>query len=535
MALGVHAIVARVSVPCVALLLGVALSATAQIREGAAPPAAAAKPGPDPYGRDTPRGTIAGFNLAVHRHDFVTAGQYLQLTGSQRANSEALARGLTDLLDRYYRAPIVNLSDAPEGSTNDDLPPDRERVVLTIAGKPIDLYLVRIKDPQSGLVWLIASQTLTQVPALSRSTNITWLERLMPRALLDSRLFGVPIGVWLAWAATLVGPFAVFWLLSIAFITIAHRAITHETRRALLDSWYAGLKLLVILMCTLGTHLALMPTLGFSLSFRLAYRQVALVVVVVVGGCLLWRLMALSFAHARIMAQRRGQASLRSLLLLAERVCKTLLVLTAIFALLTIAGVNTSTALAGVGLGGVAIALGAQKSVENLLGGVFLLTDRALAVGDVCSISNRVGVVEDITMRSVRLRTTERTLLSVPAGLLSQSSLENFASRDKILAQSTLRLHYGTTAQQLRRVLNEIRTLLQQHPDLDASSARIRLVDFGVRAIELELFAYVLTPDYPRFLEVRERLLLQVATIVEASGTRFAQAAILEQETAAAR
>jgi MscS family membrane protein len=223
------------------------------------------------------------------------------------------------------------------------------------------------------------------------------------------------------------------------------------------------------------------------------------------------------------MAQRRGQAGIRSLILLAERVCKALIVMTAIFVLLTIAGVDTTTALAGVGLGGVAIALGAQKSVENLLGGVFLLTDRALAIGDFCSISNRVGVVEDVTLRSVRLRTVEQTLLSVPAGILSQSNVENFATRNKILVQCILRLSYGTTAQQLRVVLNEIHTLLVAHSGVETDTARIRLVDFGVRAIELELFAYVLTSDFDLFLATREDLLLQVATIIESSGASFAQ------------
>jgi MscS family membrane protein len=126
-------------------------------------------------------------------------------------------------------------------------------------------------------------------------------------------------------------------------------------------------------------------------------------------------------------------------------------------------------------------------------------------------------------MRSVRLRTLEQTLLSVPAGLLSQSSLENFATRDKILVQSIIRLQYGTTASQLRRVLTGIRALLDEHAGIETATSRIRLVDFGVRAIELELFAYVLTPDHLKFLEVREELFLDIATLVEASGAVFSQ------------
>jgi MscS family membrane protein len=252
-----------------------------------------------------------------------------------------------------------------------------------------------------------------------------------------------------------------------------------------------------------------------------------LVALVITIAWLLWRLMALSLKHFRLIAERGHHTGVASLLLLSERVGKVVVVLVAIFVVLSIAGVDTSTALAGVGLTGVAVALGAQKTVENLLGGVFLLTDRALAVGDTCSISNRVGTVEDVTLRSVRLRTPEQTLLMIPAGILAQSSLENLTSRTKILLQSMLRVRYGSTTSQLRQILTGVRELIEKHPGVETASARIRLVGFGEQAIELELFAYVLTTDWVEFLTVREELLLQIAAIIEESGTEFAQPNVL--------
>jgi MscS family membrane protein len=371
-----------------------------------------------------------------------------------------------------------------------------------------------------------------QVPGLRQSADNTWIERSMPQSLVNAKLWGYSVGRLVAWAATLIVPYVLFSLLAALVIVVARRVITEPGRRQLLDSWYAGMRRIVVLVATLAVHLACMPLLGFSLRFRVIYSRIALVTAVLVATWLLWRFMALSFANARHLAQRRGEAGIQSLLILAERVSKVVVVMLAIFALLTIAGVDTTTALAGVGLGGVAVALGAQKSVENLLGGVFLLTDRALAVGDTCRISDRVGVVEDITMRSIRLRTTEQTLLSVPAGLLSQSNLENFATRNKILVQTMLRLRYGTTAAQLRQILTGIRALLTDHQDIETATARIRLVDFGVRAIELELFAYVMTSEFQKFLAVREELLLKVASLIESSGTGFAQPTLVYQELA---
>jgi MscS family membrane protein len=507
------------------LLLGLSFPVLAQVPGLPNPqqPSPPAEQAADPLGRDTPRGTILGFNLAVRRDDVVSAAQYLQLTAAQRRNVDTLARQLNELIDRYFAQPIAALSSSRSGAANDGLPLDRERVELVIEGEPSDLVLVRVNDPKAGAVWLIASETLARVPELYRSAQAPWLERIMPDALVNSTLFGISIALWLAYAATIAIPFFGLWFLSIASIAVARKTIVDPTRRRFLESWYAGLRWLLIFVLTLGIHVTLMLYLGFSLRFRFVYSRFAIVAAVVAGSWLLWRFLELSFAQARLLAQRRGESGFSSLLMLIERVSKVVITLVAIFAILTIAGVDTTTALAGIGIGGVAVALGAQKSVENLIGGVFLITDKALAVGDWCRIADRQGSIEDITLRSVRLRTLEQTLLSIPAGALSQANIENFTTRGKILVQTTLRLRYETTVEQLRSILENIRRLLSDHPQIEADSSRIRLVDFGAQAVELELFAYVLTSDFLKFLAVREDLLLQIAEIVETAGSGFAR------------
>jgi MscS family membrane protein len=518
----------------VVLLLGLVLPAAAQTNvqrpQDPAKPAAAA----DPYGRTTPRGTVTGLGQAVNRED-ASAVRYLQLTPAQRPQGEQLARDLSELIERYFFAPLTALSGAPEGVTTDGLPLDRERVVLTIGDTTHDIILVRVKDREAGQIWLVSSQSVAQIRRLHDSAGSTWLERLLPPRIASARVFGVSLARVIAWATTLAVPFAALWLLSVVFVALARMLATHPASRKRLELGYAQIRWPAIVLLTLVVHGGLMRLLGFSLQFRLTYGRVLLIAGAATATWLLWRVMALSFSRARLMAARAGHSGVQSLLLLAERVCKALLVMLAIFAILTIVGVDTGTALAGVGLGGVAVALGAQKSVENLLGGVFLLSDRALAVGDFCTISDRQGVVEDITMRSVRLRTLEQTLLSVPTGVLSQASLENFATRHKILIHSTLRLRYGTSTDQLRWVLNRIQAMLDERTDVETETARLRLVDFGARAIELELFAYVRTSDWLKFLAVREDLLLQIATIIDASGTGFAQPVVFDDRAIAAR
>jgi MscS family membrane protein len=233
------------------------------------------------------------------------------------------------------------------------------------------------------------------------------------------------------------------------------------------------------------------------------------------------RLMRLIFEGARLSMKRTGRTENASLVLLAGRLLNVLLVIIAVLCILTIAGVDTKTALAGLGIGGVAVAFGAQKTVENLLGGIFLLTDQALAVGDSCCISNRMGTVEDITLRSVRLRTPEQSLMSIPAGSLSQASIENFTTRGKIPVQTKLRLRYGLNPEQIQTILTGIRQLLKENQKIESSSSYVRLVDFGVNAIEFDLFAYLLTSRNDEFLSIREELLLQIATVVDSAGASF--------------
>ena len=510
----------RIGICAALMLMAACLSAQAQ-----APQAPAATPAlTDPLGRDSPRGTITGFASAARREDFPAAAAYLQLAPRQRGNAEALSRAVRGLLDAYYTQPLNSLSSSPGGIPDDGLSLDRERLALAIPKREAELLLVRIADPQAGQIWLISSASLDAAWSMRGLLEQTIpAERWMPRWMIEKTWFGTPIGRWVAWFATLVIPFLIFRAFAAAIISLARRHARTAEGRHVISTWHHGIARPIVVALTLGVHMAALPMIGFTLAFRLAYTRWAVLVAVVALAWLLWRGAALAFVHARLTAERRGLAGRRSLMLLGERVAKVVIVLATIFLLLTVLGVDMTTALAGVGIGGVALALGAQKSIENLLGGVFLLSDRVIAVGDFCCIAGRSGWVEDITLRSVRLRTTDQSLLSIPAGVLSQETIENFATRARMPLQCTLPLQYGSSTAQLRTVLGEILEVLERDPTLDAASVRVRLIEFSPSAIHVELFAYVRTADFAVFAATRERLLLASAEIIESAGCAFAR------------
>ena len=500
-------------------LLSVCTPAAAQSPRAPAP-AEPPAPATDPLGRDSPFGTITGFSSAVHRDDFAVAARYMQRERRGPQQLEDLARDLSDLLDRYFTERLSALSMEPTGNLADGLDPDREGIHLVIGDRPVDLFLKRVKDPMAGLIWLISSESLARVPTLHRDEAATWVERVMLASLVSRSYYGLSLAQWILWASTVLLPLLLFGTFAWLVLWLAKRR--SGTGRSLFLSSWSRVRWPLVLTLTLISHLVTVPLIGFSVRFRVAYTRFILIVSVIIAAVLVWRLVTATFQRARLAAIRRGRSNTRSLVQLGERVIKVLVVLVALLVLLALSGVDPATALAGVGIAGVAVALGAQKSVENLLGAVFLLTDRVLAVGDFCCLSDRVGWIEDITLRSVRLRTLDQTLLSVPAGLLSQGSIENYTTRGKILLQTVLRLRYGTTSEQLHVVLEDVRQLLAQHPSIEKDGARARLTSFGAQAIEIELFAYVMTADYAAFLEIRESLLLHIAHIVESSGSAFA-------------
>jgi MscS family membrane protein len=185
-------------------------------------------------------------------------------------------------------------------------------------------------------------------------------------------------------------------------------------------------------------------------------------------------------------------------------------------------GFNLNTALAGVGIGTLAVGFGAQQTIANLFGGVSVLGDEVIRVGDVCKFGDRTGTVEDIGLRSTRVRTEERTLLAIPNGTVATVNVENLSRRDKILFKTMLGLHLDTTQKHLSLVLSEIRGVLERHKKVENDSIRVRLTELGSSSINVELLCYVMTTDYNEFAKVREELLLSIMSFVEDSGTALA-------------
>jgi len=185
-------------------------------------------------------------------------------------------------------------------------------------------------------------------------------------------------------------------------------------------------------------------------------------------------------------------------------------------------GLHAYGIIAGLGVGGLAIALAAQSTVENLIGGLSLFADRPIRVGDFCKYGNEVGTIEAIGIRSTQIRGIDRTVTTIPNGVLSKMPVLNFTLRDRMLLRTVISLRYETTPEQLRHVVAKLRELLLAHPMVTPEPSRVRFAGFDKYSLNVEVFAYVGTKDWNEFLAVQEDIYYRMMDVIAASGTGFA-------------
>ena len=185
-------------------------------------------------------------------------------------------------------------------------------------------------------------------------------------------------------------------------------------------------------------------------------------------------------------------------------------------------GVDIVPLLAGLGVGGLAVALAIRPTLENLISGLILFSDKPVRVGDFCSFGGMSGTVEDVGIRSTQIRAADRTLISVPNAKFVDMELINWARCDKMLISTVIGLRYETSDDQLRYVLVKIREMLHAHPMIDKETIRVRFSNYGASSLDVSLRVYALTRDWNEFHAIKEDVFLRIKGIVEGSGTGFA-------------
>src|SRR5271170_2168011 len=438
-----------------------AQNALGQLLQSPAPASASSTTPADSLGRETPYGTVFGFLQAAQSGNYSIAAQYLQMSAARRqTEGEAAAANLKQVMDRAYSGTLG--SKQPEGEPQEGVPPGRQKLGTMSSGDAeADLELVRVSGPNAGKIWLISSDTLTELPELYDQVEARQVETRLPPWVVKHQLAGMPLWQWLALVLIIPVAAAAAWLL-LAVFEVPVRWWARRRAQAEVGPWYSVSGPAWLLVGT-AIHRILAHYLGMPLLQRHYYVQLTAVALIIGANWILWRVIRWFLQRMRKRALAHGHSGTGSLMLLGERIIKAIVVVMAIFFILGVLGFNLSTALAGVGIGTLAVGFGAQQTIANLFGGVSVLGDEVIRVGDLCKFGDRTGTVEDIGLRSTRVRTEERTLLAIPNGTVATINVENLSRRDKILFKTVLGLHTETSSDNLRHVLSEVRSVLSGH------------------------------------------------------------------------
>lgn len=480
----------------------------------------------DPYGRATPEGTVSGIVAAIAAADHARASQYLNLANIPKARREArgaaLAEQLQILLDRGGTfLPRTAISGKPEGHLDDGLEPLVERVgTIRTNGEKIDILLESVES-ETGPIWLISRETLKAVPGLlaKGEAQETPMERVLPVPFLEKPVFGAPIGHWLTLVALALLCYLASWLL----IALALRIdawwyrFRHRDARSVFVAMAPPLRLWLAAIAV--TVIA--PRLGLSIVARELFARAVEVVGWFALAWLAWRIIDAVGGVIIRRLQGHGSGQFAQLAAFLRRVVKGLVIVIGILAIFDTLGYDMTAGIAALGVGGLALALGAQKLIENLVASITILADQPVRVGEYCRVGDTSGTVEELGIRSTRIRTLDQTLVVIPNSDFAAKPIENYSRRGQFWFHPTLNLHQSTPPDRLLTLLERLRAMLADD-DRFIAAPRVRLLGVGNDRLPIEVFAYVRTTDNDEFLLIQEEVTLRMLALVADMGLSLA-------------
>lgn len=473
----------------------------------------------------SPQKFLEDFENLIHKSDLSAAARYLRFKPGVFPNAEAredAALKLYEVLDRTIGIRPKSLS-SDEGGRKDDGLPDNVDLVGTLIkdGEKVPIEIIRANGVPPPY-WQFSPTFTSQIPRLHEIYCSDRIARYLPEFFSRIEFLDIALWQWLGLVATLVlgviGAWAVSFGVRLVFLRLARRASLSYADE-IVEEMKSPLRMILGLLIALAGITAL----RFNADARGVFYFIGRTALVIAFTWVMFRTVNVVANVAGRNFLASGRVAAYSTIPLGRKTAKATLGILGIIGLLQNFGVNVSALIAGLGVGGLAVALAGQKTLENFFGGLTVSVDQPVRVGDLCKFGNQQGTVEDVGLRSVKIRTAERTVVTVPNADFSQMQLENFTKRDKIRFYTILPLRYETTPNQMRAVLIALRKLLAAHEKVDQSSVSVRFITLNVNSLDIEVSTYVTTADAGEFAAIREDLLLHIMDIVTHCGTAFAR------------
>lgn len=475
----------------------------------------------DEFNRSTPRSSLISLALSVKEGDYKRAVNYLDLRNlpfslEQELDGEELVRKLFIVAKRAMVIDLEDLSDDPLGHKDDGLPSYRDHIT-TIKTKegPVDILMQRVPRGDGVSIWKISNATVAMIPQLDKEFGYGIIGNKLADVFPHYMIIGLEVWQIVTLLGLLLIGYLIAFVLTFAIIKLSQKSNRLHSQRV--QKFAVGpLRLLIMVLIFRAGFDMVAPSLEARALFEARTLLVIAIFWVILG------IIDLVMYRLADRMTRNGQADAVVLLKPTSTAIKLVVALFALLSWMDNLGYEVTTLLAGLGVGGLAVAMASQKSLENLIGSITIYSSQPVHVGDFCKFGDTLGTVEEIGLRATQLRTLARTVVHIPNALFASGKIENLTQRDKILYRTRLRLSYSDTPAQATQVLAKIRELIEQHAFIDEENSRVRFLEFGEYARELDLYVYIKTRDFAEYLEQREDINLKIDAIIESAGTKLA-------------
>jgi MscS family membrane protein len=516
------------------LLLGIGRAAPAWAQApppapseaGAALPPEADASAPPEVAPDSPRASLQAYLDAGRAGEWKKAARHLVLPEGRLAEGPTLAGRLKAVLDRHVWFDLEKISPASDGNRDDGLSAGVERVAEIPVGdeRTQPVYMVRRVD-DGGRLWAFSPNTVRHIDHWYDQLEGRWMRERLIGAGLEPLLRGGPLGLlwwqWIALPLLVLGAWVVGRFLGGLTRKLLSRLFA-RTRTERDDKLLKRIGPPLTFAWGLAFFWAALPSLGLTAKVEGFFVGLETAGAVIVVFWALWRSVDLLTDLLVSSPWAETSPSARTLLKVGANIAKGIIAGAGAVALLSAFGYPVTTLLAGLGIGGLAFAFGAQKTVENLFGSIALAVDQPFRVGDFVKVEDFVGTVEDIGLRSTQFRTLDRTVITIPNGSLSGQRLETFAARDRMRLATTIGVEYGTSHAQMEQVLEGFERVLREHPKIWPDAVVVKFMAFGASSLDIEIMAWFQVPTWADFQRCRQEVLLGFMRVVEEAGTSFA-------------
>jgi len=471
----------------------------------------------DEYDRGTPLRTAEGFLKAADESDYEKAAQYLDLRNlrgdARELSPEQLARRFDVITRRAEWKDVADFSDHPDGQVGDGLPSYRDAIGVVVAdGEEFRLFMQKVPRGDGVDIWKISNASVVLIPQLYEVYGYNEIVENLRRKLPLHSFLGLELFKWvivLAVSLLAYGTIVLTALIIRLFISESespnHKRIFYFITRPFgIWVWFVAAN-------------STATSLGRGITSEKIEQFSPISVVVTI-----WMLFVATGLLRDIYAAHLSSKGRAGAVVLLEPIVnglKVFILIAAVLFYLDKIGINITTVLAGLGVGGVAVALALQKPMEDVFGAITLYTQQPVRVGDFCKVGDETGTIEEIGLRTTRLRTLANTLIAIPNSLLANEPIDNYSARQKILYRPVLRLRYDSSPQQLEQVMEGIRAVLANHERVLKENTRVRFKEIADDALLIEVYGYVSTTDWAEYLEFAEELNLQIMQVVADAGT----------------